>query len=663
MMNGLWRVRTAVAGALILTTGPAAWGQWIEREHSLQAGWNAVYLEVDPAPERADLLFSGHPIEEVWARTLHIEIQGPPACQDPNDPNCVPPVASEWDTWLPPSHPARLVTNLHSIRGGRVYLIRASQPFALTVTGTPNGSVARWKTGYTLSGLHVEDNVNSAPTFGQYLAGSSAFSATSIYEVLGDGSLSQIANPANVKIRPGIGYWIRSAADTEYDGPVSVDKGSLRGIDFGSNSVEHQLRLTNRTPAARTVEVSYVASASVPGVPNGLPAHAGDVPLSWLQYVAGPSETALQWHALSTATWNLAGAASPAARAAIRLALERTGLSAAVIDSSGQGSQYQGLLLVRDGAGWRRWVPVVGQVPDTVGALANASGGGGRPGLYSGQVTVNQVQWVSAGARVWSNQDATDPTFSLNRRCAGGGNHGQACSDDAQCTGGACEGFCIGGANANGVCGATADCPGGRCSAETDNVSLRPAPAEFTFPVLVHLAADGVYTLLTEVTLLWQPPDDVAQTPGRFVLATPACPPAVCDALQAASLQDGEPFARRLGSAAFSFDGDLPLSGDFGSVLSGGYTIPANHPLSPFRHKYHPDHDCDQVGECFDVTRAFALTFATTPPPGETRPGWGDHLLGGTYEETITGLHKHSISVGGRFEMTRVSGVAVLNAQ
>ncbi len=649
-----------MAGALMVATGPAVEGQWIARQHALQTGWNAVYLEVDPSPALADQLFSAHPIEEVWARALRTEVEGPPVCQDPNDPTCVPAVVSEWDVWLPPTHPARMVTNLRNIRGGRVFLIRASQPFSLPVTGTPNSRVARWETGYNLDGLHVEDNAQAAPTFGQYFAGSTAFSTISVYAVQTDGSLSPIANPANAKILPGVGYWIRSAADTAYDGPIAVDKGSLRGVDFGVHSVEHHLRLSNRTATPRTVELSYVASADVPSIPSGLPSRAGDVPLSWLQYVAGPAEAALQWHPLSTASWNLAGAASPAARTAVRLAIERAGLPPAVIDSSGQGALYQGLLLVRDGAGWRRWVPVVGQVPDTIVALASAAGGA-QPGLYSGQITVNQVQWVSAGARVWSNQDATDPTFSLNRRCAGGGSHGQPCEDDNQCPGGVCEGFCIGGANANGVCGAAADCPGGRCSAETDNVSLRPAPAEFTFPVLVHLAANGVYTLLTEVTLLWQPPDDVAQTPGRLVLATPACPPAVCDALQAASIQDGESFARRLGSAAFSFDGDLPLAGDFGSALSGGYTIPEDHPLNPFRHKYHPDHDCDQVGECFAVTRSFILTFSAAPPPGDSRPGWGDRLLGGTYEETITGLHKHSIVVGGRFEMTRVSSVAVLN--
>jgi hypothetical protein len=185
----------------------------------------------------------------------------------------------------------------------------------------------------------------------------------------------------------------------------------------------------------------------------------------------------------------------------------------------------------------------------------------------------------------------------------------------------------------------------------------------FNFPILVHLNDAGTSTFLSEVTLLWSPPDEIAQTPGRFVLATPACSPAVCDALVAASVQDGVPFARRLGTAAFSFDGDLPLTGNFGAALGGNHTLAPNHRLNPFRHLYHPDHDCNQTGECYDITRSFILNFEASPPPGEARPGWGDRLVGGTYAETLTGLHKLPISVGGRFELTRVSEVAVLNAQ
>ncbi len=662
-MRALHRIHMLVALAGAMLIGDTAFGQWLDRSVPIVSGWNAVYLEIDPSPETADELFTGKPIAEVWARTPTFNVDGPPDCQDPNDPSCAPNIDTGWDVWLPPSNPASVVTSLRIIRGGRVYLIRATQPSMLTLTGRPNGSQTRWREGYSLQGFHVEDDPSNAPTLGHYLAGSPLAAAPKVRRILSDGTTQVLANVANTKIQPGAGYWVHSPINVTFDGPIRIDPGTLRGIDFGPTLVEHSIEIENRTGSPAAVQVSTVASADVPPQPPDLPLDAGNVPLRWLEYVTGPAAAALRWHELTTAVFNLVASGQSASRATVRLAIDRSGLATALLDESGSGAQYQGLLVVRDGLGFRRWVAIVAQVPGVANGAAAAGAVAERPGLYYGQVRVNQVQWVTAGARVWTNDDPNDPTFAENGRCAGGTQNGMPCSDDAKCLGGACSGYCIGGPNANQACSVATECPSGRCSAETDNVSLRPTSTAFTFPILVHLSVDGNYMMLTEATLLWRPPDENAQTPGRYVLATPACDPNVCNAFEAASVQDGEPFARRLGTAAFSFDADLPLSGGFSDALGGAYDIPANHPLNPFRHKYHPDHDCDQLGECYDLSRSFILDFESTPPPGDTRPGWGDRILGGTYSETLVGLHKNAIAVGGRFEITRVSGVDTLNGQ
>jgi len=197
---------------------------------------------------------------------------------------------------------------------------------------------------------------------------------------------------------------------------------------------------------------------------------------------------------------------------------------------------------------------------------------------------------------------------------------------------------------------------------DEDKFSLRPAPGGFAFPILIHLNSAGQYRMLTEVTLLFSPGDSKTQTPGQYVLATPACGSA-CDALSAGSIQDGEPFARRISSAAFAFDGDLDLTGDFGTSLFGQTALAGDHRLNPFRHKYHPDHDCDSVGECFDVVRDFTFSFSSEPPVGQNPAGWGEMFLGGEYAETLTGLHRNPIAVAGRFELRRVSNVPELNMQ
>ena len=193
--------------------------------------------------------------------------------------------------------------------------------------------------------------------------------------------------------------------------------------------------------------------------------------------------------------------------------------------------------------------------------------------------------------------------------------------------------------------------------------SLRTTPAQFAFPILVHLSFDGVYKFLREVTLLWDPGDPKLNLPAHFVLATPDCLPAVCDALEAGSIQDGQPFARRMSTAAFSFNEDLTLSGGFGTTLTGQTTLAPDDPLNPFRHLYHPDHDCDQLGECYEITRSFVFTFDTDPPPELARPSWGDSFLTGAYTESLEGLHKNPIPVAGRFQLQRVSTIATLNGQ
>jgi len=695
----------AIGSWLLLASSASA--QWLEQSFQLEPGWNSIYIEVDPSPSNADELFTNLAIDAVWMLAPDPLVEGPPGCPDPNDPLCAPALDSGWRIWVPPSDPARVAITLRLIRGGRVYLIKATEPGTLTLTGTPNGARARWRKGFNLAGFHVVDDPNAAPTFEAYLAPSATHTATAIYELQADGALSQITDLSNTRITPGRGVWVKSGQDVEYDGPVVIDNGSLRRVDFGKSLLEHSVTVENLTTAAREVTLTNASSASVPVEPPGLPALAGPVPLSWLDYGGGgKADQAFQWHELTTQGWTLSGTGASGARATLRLGVDRAGLASAELDEQGQGSQYQHIIEVTDGHGFRRWLSVTAQVPSGVsGTIAGTGGASARPGLYLGHVMVERVAWVSAGARVWTGGDPTDPDFAGVMRCFGGISDGEECSADQKrcvgtpeveltqiiceehadcpdgttcetvtdCPGGMCRAFCAGGSSDGQPCGASVDCPdGGHCSTESDTTALRPTSTEFMFPVIIHLSDAGEYKMLTEV--MWEPGDADTDTPGRFVLVTPECPQGVLNELEAGSLQDGQPFARRVSTAAFSFDGDLTLAGDFGTALVAAIAISPNDPLNPFRHKYHPDHDCldaddEPLGpdaldyECFDVSRDLTFWFEANPPPGMDRPGWGDSLLGGIYEETLEGLHKESLHVGGRFELQRVSQIATLNAQ
>jgi hypothetical protein len=74
--------------------------------------------------------------------------------------------------------------------------------------------------------------------------------------------------------------------------------------------------------------------------------------------------------------------------------------------------------------------------------------------------------------------------------------------------------------------------------------------------------------------------------------------------------------------------------------------------------------------EAYPVERELLLNFSTRYPPDEDEPvravkplGWGLSLLGGTYTETLTGLHKDDIIVSGPFMLRQVATTDQLTPQ
>ena len=55
------------------------------------------------------------------------------------------------------------------------------------------------------------------------------------------------------------------------------------------------------------------------------------------------------------------------------------------------------------------------------------------------------------------------------------------------------------------------------------------------------------------------------------------------------------------------------------------------------------------------------LFFSATDPSGLDPPDWGDSVMGGSYQETLSGLHRNDIVVGGTFRLNRIADAPVLN--
>ncbi len=179
-------------------------------------------------------------------------------------------------------------------------------------------------------------------------------------------------------------------------------------------------------------------------------------------------------------------------------------------------------------------------------------------------------------------------------------------------------------------------------------------PKPFSLRVLLHLDDSGTARLLSQVFM-----GKLAVSPNNLGFCT-----------QESDLKTSElASARRFSSA--QLPPDTVVASGTGSVALGQTlvrTIPIAHnaPTNPYVHTYHPDHDnrnarFDAPVNAFvenpTISRECSFTFTTTPPAGSSAQGWGSSVIGGTYSETVTGIHKTPTTVTGTFELRRVSEI------
>lgn len=610
---------------------PVVRGQILQQQFSLQPGWNTVFLEVDPVPSAANTVFVTTPanaIERVWTWR--------PASDDarwnvinPEDPNLSADTQTAWRLWLPPTNPTVFLSSLLDVSGGQVYLISCTQAATLTVRGVPDDTKTRWQPGFNVAGFYVDQ---APPSFQTYLAPSAPHAGAKVFTLGASGALTAVAN-LSTPITAGRGFWVSCGAFTTYDGPLSINPLSLSGLIYNRFAAEKSLQFENLASAARTVTMDFSPSAAPPPTH---PANAGPVPLRYRAYsLATPAVYELNpLSQAQPATFQVEAGGEQGAVEFVQVSVARAGLAPAVLDPNGGGSTYQSLLAVRDGQGFRRWLPVAAEV-------------GGRAGLYVGTVEVDRVAWVQADARIVGAPPPGDPYLQNDPNVP---------------------------TNPNPDTGSTTE--------------PRKTPWSFEFPIIVHFDGAGNYRLLSEVAILYKPA--AGGEPGRYVLATPSCDG--CDALRAGSLIDGEPFGPRIASANFSFRDDLvpaTVNGGFDGQIVFETVVSKDDRLNPFLHRFHPDHDGDRPGEVFDIRRTITLNFSCPPETGvSTSPGAGDSRLRGCYQETIggvfecsdepvvsipcpdnpnneykyiPGLHKRDINVSGRFDLRRVTDIAALN--
>lgn len=340
------------------STSVALASQERTQSFTLQPGWNAIYLEVEPSDPDPEVIFQGIPIRSVWtwrARLTSLEFIADPSEEELK--------GTGWLGYFPPSRPDAFLSNLKRIQVNRAYLVKlgGASPVALEVTGRPSWNRQGWQpNAFNLVGAGV---TATPPTFQSYFEASPAHAGQPIYR-LDPGGSWRLASPAE-SMREGESFWVFCAGASDYEGPFDVEFGVGRDLDFGPFRDRATLEVVNRRSAPRDFTVS-IASQSQTGV----------------LHLEDPSITNLAWSEFSGP--QSLTAVAPEARRALRFGVRRESLA---------GISYLGLLEISDGAA-RRWLPVK---VDGVRVTSFADGatrglaGSEHAGLWIGTVTLDQV--------------------------------------------------------------------------------------------------------------------------------------------------------------------------------------------------------------------------------------------------------------------------------
>lgn len=214
---------------------------------------------------------------------------------------------------------------------------------------------------------------------------------------------------------------------------------------------------------------------------------------------------------------------------------------------------------------------------------------------------------------------------------------------------------------------------------ESQQGGVEPTPVRkaFTQRVIIHVDSAGRSKLLKDVIQMWEdgttapsgidPTLEEVEEPGRYVLLTDKN---LIPLYSGAVNRGGRQVGLRYSTIAYDFPGlEQEFTGNFGpgEQINTTLVIDPEMPTNPFKHRYHPDHDnldaqfLNFEREAYQIQRDMRFIFTSEDPIGRQPPGWGDSIVGGVFEGSISGLHRNTIFTSGIFRLRRVSAIPVLN--
>jgi hypothetical protein len=243
-----------IAGSVSLHAQEESPGHQRTQEIALHQGWNAVYLEVDPANDAPASVFSGLPVDKV--ATL---FKNPGNQQFVTDPGIDLTKAQGWGVWYAPELPEAFLKSLDAIDGNRAYLIHAKSDCQWRPSGRVTGDAVTWQPdAFNFTGSPVA--TVGGPTFAQFFAGSKAHKNQAIYRLV-NGRWKQVLQPTAETMRSGEAFWIYCKGSSDYQGPLRAEVSGL-GLALGQGPAD--LTLRNEAPHPLTPTIHHVPGDASP---------------------------------------------------------------------------------------------------------------------------------------------------------------------------------------------------------------------------------------------------------------------------------------------------------------------------------------------------------------------------------------------------------------
>lgn len=218
----------------------------------LVKGWNAVYLEVQPADSEPEKVFAGIPVDSA-ATYFASKSSGEEFITDPLI-NLAK--SKAWGIWYSSEKPEAFLTSLGGVNAQQAYLIHAKSAFRWSIKGQVVPSAIKWRAdAYNLVGFGVRSA--GTPTFAEFFNGSVAHKNQPIYRLV-DGAWKKVTQPAAESMRSGEAFWIYCNKSSTYQGPLGVELPLQRGVQL-ANGVG-TIILRNQTPNPLSATVDRVAS-------------------------------------------------------------------------------------------------------------------------------------------------------------------------------------------------------------------------------------------------------------------------------------------------------------------------------------------------------------------------------------------------------------------